>query len=143
MTTRAFIAAVFCALAVAPSAVATPPAQPCGEDVIADWSADGGVDRSYAPRCYGEALDSLPEDMRAYTTAADDISQALHARVRQSRPRESPAAAVGSMATVSLPFGLLAAGTLVLLLVVAGLTTVATRWLRRFRLAHRRPVGQW
>lgn len=110
--------------------------------MIADWT-DGRIDGVYAARCYGEALHSLPEDMRAYTTAADDIAQALRARVRQSRPPVSRAQAVGSTATASLPFGLLAAGTLALVLVVAGLMTVAARWVRRIRLAHRRPVGQW
>jgi hypothetical protein len=142
MTTRALTTTVLCALALVSPAGATPPAQPCGEDVIADWT-DGRIDGVYAPRCYGEALESLPEDMRAYTTAADDISQALRARVRQSRPPASRAQPAESTATASLPFGLLAAGTLALVLLVAGLTTLGTRWLRRVRLAHRRPVGQW
>jgi hypothetical protein len=51
--------------------------QACGEAVLADW-ADGSFDRVYADTCYQAALDVMPEDLRAYSTAKDDISRALY-----------------------------------------------------------------
>ena len=49
----------------------------CGKAVLADW-ADGRIDRSYPDPCYQAAIDVLPEDLRAYSTARDDISRALY-----------------------------------------------------------------
>lgn len=51
----------------------------CGKAVLADW-ADGRIDETYPGPCYLAAIDDLPEDVRAYTTARDDISRALHSR---------------------------------------------------------------
>jgi hypothetical protein len=51
--------------------------QACGEAVLSDW-ADGSFDRVYADTCYQAALDVMPEDLRAYSTAKDDISRALY-----------------------------------------------------------------
>lgn len=49
----------------------------CGKAVLADWT-DGRIDRSYPDPCYLAAIDVLPEDVRAYTSAKDDISRALY-----------------------------------------------------------------
>ena len=49
----------------------------CGEAVLTDW-ADGEIDRVYPDPCYEAAIDVMPEDIRAYTTAKDDISRALY-----------------------------------------------------------------
>jgi hypothetical protein len=54
-------------------------ALPCGEAVLRDW-ADGAIDRSYSADCYLAAIDDLPEDVRTYTSAEDDITRALQAR---------------------------------------------------------------
>ena len=51
--------------------------QACGETVIVDW-ADGRIDGTYPDPCYKAAIDELPEDVRAYTTAKDEISRALY-----------------------------------------------------------------
>ena len=51
----------------------------CGKAVLADWT-DGTIDKIYAGPCYLAAIDRLPEDVRAYTTAKDDITRALYAR---------------------------------------------------------------
>ena len=51
--------------------------QACGKAVLADW-ADGRIDGTYPDPCYLAALDAMPEDLRAYSTAKDDISRALH-----------------------------------------------------------------
>ena len=52
---------------------------PCADAVLADWS-DGAIDRSYAPDCYLGAIDALPEDVRTYTSAEEDITRALQSR---------------------------------------------------------------
>jgi hypothetical protein len=49
----------------------------CGEAVLTDW-ADGRIDRTYPEPCYEAAIDVMPEDLRAYTTAKDDIARALY-----------------------------------------------------------------
>jgi hypothetical protein len=56
----------------------------CGTAVLKDW-ADGKLDRAYPVKCYQDALDVMPEDMRSYTTASDDIKRALLARLRTAR----------------------------------------------------------
>jgi hypothetical protein len=56
----------------------------CGTAVLKDW-ADGKLDSVYPVKCYQDALDAMPEDMRSYTTAPDDIKRALLARVRATR----------------------------------------------------------
>ncbi len=53
--------------------------QACGKSVLTDW-ADGRIDRTYPGPCYLAAIDELPEDVRVYTTAKDDISRALNSR---------------------------------------------------------------
>jgi hypothetical protein len=49
----------------------------CGKAVVADWT-DGRIDDTYPDPCYLAAIDVLPEDVRAYTSAKDDISRALY-----------------------------------------------------------------
>jgi hypothetical protein len=74
----AFFAAALAALAVCGSAAATPD---CASRLLADWR-DGRMDRVYPVDCYREALGSLPEDLRIYSSAESDITRALQARVR-------------------------------------------------------------
>jgi|SRR5919197_4595274 hypothetical protein len=66
-------------VAAAPAAAAS-----CGTAVLKDW-ADGKIDGRYPVSCYQAALDRMPEDMRSYTTAPDDIRRALLARLRTMR----------------------------------------------------------
>ena len=76
-------------LLVALAAVGTPPAGaavPCGEAVLVDWS-DGSLDRVYSVACYRDALARLPEDLRAYSTAPEDIERALLERARADAAR--------------------------------------------------------
>lgn len=49
----------------------------CGKAVLSDW-ADGRIDDDYPAPCYEAAIDVMPEDLRAYTTAKDDISRELY-----------------------------------------------------------------
>jgi hypothetical protein len=82
-------------VAPAPAAAATP----CWRQVVDDWF-DGRIDGTYAPHCYQDALQHLPADARAYTTAASDIQRALLASIRT---RRAPARrAVSSPGTRSL-----------------------------------------
>jgi hypothetical protein len=54
--------------------------------VIADWSDNGRIDRLYSLRCYEEAIDTIPVDLRDYTNAADVIERALTEASRQQPP---------------------------------------------------------
>ena len=62
----------------------------CGRAVLDDWS-DGRLDATYSGPCYLAALDGMPEDLRAYTTAHDDITRALQSwRPGGSREEREP-----------------------------------------------------
>jgi hypothetical protein len=62
--------------ALARPAVASASSGPaCAEAVLDDWTR-GTLDSRYSPDCYEAAIDALPEDLRAYTTAGDDIRRA-------------------------------------------------------------------
>jgi hypothetical protein len=63
----------------------------CAEVVLDDWS-DGRIDGTYERDCYLDAITMLPEDVRVYTSAADDIARALQARGR-SRSAAGPVGA--------------------------------------------------
>jgi hypothetical protein len=56
----------------------------CSARLLADWS-DGRIDGLYPIRCYRRALESLPSDLKVYSSAPDDIAQALSQRIVQSR----------------------------------------------------------
>jgi hypothetical protein len=61
-------------------------AKSCGRAVIDDWYDDGRVDGTYALHCYDDAIDSLPRDVRDYSSAKEDIQRALQARLRNEEP---------------------------------------------------------
>ena len=69
----AFACAVLAALVRPAVGSADRPA--CAEAVLDDWT-QGTLDSHYSPECYQAAIDALPEDLRAYTSAADDITRA-------------------------------------------------------------------
>ena len=62
-------------LAFAGSASASTSRTDCADAVLDDWTR-GTLGSGYSPDCYERAVDALPEDLRAYTTAADDITRA-------------------------------------------------------------------
>ena len=64
-----------------PAAPATA-APSCARQVIDDWYDDGRVDRTYPLHCYDDAIESLPPDVRDYSSAKEDIQRALQARMR-------------------------------------------------------------
>ena len=75
-------------------------ATPCWQQVIADWSSDGRVDRTYPLVCYRQAVKRLPEDLKSYSTAPDDIGRALTER-RSSLQHARRVAAAPEPAVVS------------------------------------------
>jgi hypothetical protein len=73
------------------AAAALPAQQPakqapasCESRLLRDWS-DGRIDGTYPVSCYRTALKSLPADLKVYSSAPDDIRQALSRRIVQSR----------------------------------------------------------
>ena len=60
----------------------------CAARLIADWQ-DGRIDRTYPVTCYRKALAKLPEDVRVYSSAQNDITRALQARLASAGARES------------------------------------------------------
>src|SRR6266545_2896596 len=55
---------------------------PCWKTLINDWY-DGRIDGTYPIHCYREALNHLPTDVETYSSARDDIKQALQKRITQ------------------------------------------------------------
>ncbi len=69
-------------LACAIAALALPStamASKCGDAVLADWFDNGRIDRVYPLRCYQEAIDAIPADLRDYANVEEVISRALAA----------------------------------------------------------------
>ena len=67
--------AALAVLAFAGTAPASASKTDCADAVLDDWTR-GTLGSGYSPDCYERAIDALPEDLRAYTTAADDITRA-------------------------------------------------------------------
>jgi hypothetical protein len=67
----------------AASQPASPAATSCQSRLLRDW-ADGRIDGTYPLACYRAALRSLPADLKVYSSAPDDIAQALSQRIVQS-----------------------------------------------------------
>jgi hypothetical protein len=124
----------------------------CGDTVFADWQ-EGGIDRTYPLECYSDALASLPEDVRVYSSAPEDIARArrsaltegrsrsLSGRATQSAPTHglTPAAAAMSAKARSFPLPILVAIAFVLVLGVAGSSSLLAERRRLRRLSRRGP----
>jgi hypothetical protein len=71
------------ATAAAVAAVAWTPvgsaAKPCWQVLVDDW-ADGAISNLYPISCYRQALQNMPEDVRLYSNASDEINRALTGR---------------------------------------------------------------
>jgi hypothetical protein len=68
-------------VAAAPASAGTP----CWKVVISDWYADGRIDGTYPISCYEQAIQNLPDDVRTYADAADEIQRAMLDRLRHGR----------------------------------------------------------
>jgi hypothetical protein len=111
-------AALLTALAVCGSAQS---ASGCGDRILSDWR-DGRIDHVYPLDCYRQALMSLPEDLRIYSSAESDITRALQNRVR-AEPEAKSAAKTGAGGRVS-PYlvGAISVGLALAAAAVAALT---------------------
>jgi cobalamin biosynthesis Mg chelatase CobN len=70
-------------------------AKSCANKIIDDWYKDGRVDGTYELHCYEEAINSLPEDVRQYSSAREDIERALQAALRSGAPTGTPGGGSG------------------------------------------------
>jgi hypothetical protein len=68
------------AVGVAPASAKSKP--PCWKTLINDWY-DGRIDGVYPIHCYREALAHLPADVEVYSSARQDIKEALQKRITQ------------------------------------------------------------
>ena len=98
----------------------------CASRLVADWQ-DGRIDRTYPVPCYRQALASLPEDVRVYSTATSDITRALHARLSSSAQRSTAASAAGSGGGGGGVSTLVVLAIVGVLLVAAGSLSLARR----------------
>jgi len=110
----------------------------CAEAVLDDWTR-GTLDSHYSPECYQAAIDALPEDLRAYTTAADDIRRAAITATRaldaSGAGGEPASRTVASEATAddalrAFPTEVAVLGVLLILLVSGGTAAALVRWRR-------------
>lgn len=90
----------------------------CSERIVDDWAADTQVDGAYPRACYRRAIENLPEDLRAYSSAAADIQRALQAKLASS-PATGTAAASSSAESGQDAHALLRA-----LILVAGVSVI-------------------
>jgi hypothetical protein len=140
---------VFAAVAVVLSIVAfgasASAAVSCHQQLIADWSDNGRVDRIYQLDCYQQAIEAMAPDIRDYTDAQETIELALTQAVRSKSgtKRAAPARSLAAAAPVEtsgstpLPLPLLALGALGAAALVAGGVTYAGRAGRRQKGAPR------
>ena len=61
-------------------------ATPCWKKVLNDWS-NGRAIGTYPLHCYRDAIRNLPEDLRDYSSASDDIEAALQAQIAKRNVR--------------------------------------------------------
>jgi hypothetical protein len=59
---------------------------PCWKKVLNDWSNSRAIG-VYPLHCYRDAIRNLPEDLRDYSSAADDINAALQAQISHRENR--------------------------------------------------------
>lgn len=82
--------AIVCLLAVLAAGCAGSDELTCADTVFVDWN-NGHLGSDYAPECYRDALEALPEDARLYTTAPEEIERALRASLAARAPRRESA----------------------------------------------------
>ena len=61
---------------------------PCWKQVLNDWS-NGRAIGVYPLHCYRDAIKNIPEDLRDYSSAADDIQAALQAQIAKRTERQT------------------------------------------------------
>jgi hypothetical protein len=115
----AVLAGALALVALVPGEIASA-ATSCRQQVIADWSDNGRVDRVYPLVCYQQAIEAMAPDIRDYTDAQEKIELALTQAVRKkggTRPAAQPrslaaARPVDTSGSTLLPLPLVALGAL-------------------------------
>jgi len=102
-------AAVLVAASVGAGSAAAKSTPPCWKTLINDWY-DGRIDRTYPIQCYRDALKHLPTDVDTYSSARDDIKQALQKRITQGRKAGGGTTTGGGGSSASGPGGSSASG---------------------------------
>jgi len=132
---------------------------PCWKQVLNDWSNSRAIGH-YPLHCYREAIRNLPEDLRDYSSAADDILAALQAEI-SNRDNRTPQSAgggngngkthpspsayrraidnLGTSNADSLPIPLIVLGALGALLLASAAGLAGTKRIRAHRAARRGP----
>ena len=67
----------------------------CAQRVLRDWTDNGRIDGLYPSKCYMDAIASLPEDVRTYSSAVDDISRAMQSSQQTQSTGTGTAPSVG------------------------------------------------
>lgn len=99
----------------------------CADAILDDWTT-GALRATYPADCYDAAIDALPEDLRAYTSAADDISRAAIAASRTGgSARQVAAAPVESETARALPLSVVLLTLLVTVVVASGVAASVIR----------------
>jgi hypothetical protein len=60
----------------------------CWQRVLSDWK-DGRLDGTYSPSCLRAAIVNMPEDLKIYGDAVDDITQLLNSQASRVAARQS------------------------------------------------------
>lgn len=81
------LAALGLAASASAASAKSPKAKACGQAIIDDWW-DGHIDGRYAIHCYRDAIQRLPNDLRGYSSARDDILAAMQQRVTEQKRAE-------------------------------------------------------
>jgi hypothetical protein len=81
--TVTLLAILFVAVVAGGTAATAEAAQPCWKKLLNDWY-DGRIDNAYPVKCYRQAIDNLPEDVKSYSSAREDIRRALLSAIRES-----------------------------------------------------------
>jgi len=79
---KALLLAVLVVASLGAGSAAAKSKPPCWKTLINDWY-DGRIDGTYPIHCYRDALKHLPTDVETYSSARDDIRQALQKRITQ------------------------------------------------------------
>jgi hypothetical protein len=107
----------------------------CADAVLDDWTR-GALDSGHPLGCYDAAIDALPEDLRAYTSAANDISRAAISASRagtfvaaegDASPRRLSTAAAEGDSLRAFPLRVVLLAALVTALVASGLAASLIR----------------
>ena len=101
---------------------------PCWKVLLNDWY-DGRIDGTYPPGCYRDALAHLPEDVKIYSSAPDDLTLALQRRLHVLNTSQADASRMATPARDRGAFPLPLAVLLVagLVLVGGGLWAILAR----------------